>query len=276
MKRNEIVGKLLKEGFSEKTLVKMSDKQLKMLSDRIISEQQNNTVNVSGDTPNLTSIVTKLKQSGNNVTVSEEENEISEEVVSDTQIFSALGLVLGAFGAAAFNSGKHYYAEYLKDHPGDKKGAVKHALQCIVNDAHDTGGNIAESQKIQEWVDLMVENENNSVTTKNEIMDLISIKLQEQGREIQIADPDTETEVEPDIDTPPYEAPDEDPYIDPWKEPGTTPDPRPKFEKKHKEHEDLPDFLKFNNILGSINEEKISNITNIVLNKLKNKSQNGK
>ena len=275
MKRNQMVGKLIKEGFSEKTLVKMSDKQLKLLSDRIISEQQNNTVNVSGNTPNLTSIVTKLKQGGNNVTVSEEENEISEEVVSDTQIFSALGLVLGAFGAAAFNSGKHYYKEYLKDHPGDKKGAVKHSLQCIVNDAHDTGANISESKELQEWVDLMVENEYTSVTTKNEIMELISVKLQEQGREIEIADPDTETEVEPDV-APPYEEPDGDPYIDPWKEPGTTPDPRPKFEKKHKKHEHLPDFLKFNNIVSSVNESKISDITNIVLKKLKNKSQNGK
>ena len=39
MKRNEIVEKLIKEGFSEKTLVKFTDKQLNELSDRILSEQ---------------------------------------------------------------------------------------------------------------------------------------------------------------------------------------------------------------------------------------------
>lgn len=273
MKRIEMVENLIKDGFSEKTLVNMSDKQLKLLSDRIISEQQNNNVNVSGDTPNLTAIVTKLKQSGNNVTVSEE-SEMNEQDVSDAQVLGALGLVLGAFGAAAFNSGKHYYTQYLQAHPEDKKGAVKHALMKIVKDAHSSGGGIAEQKseatQLQEWVDLLVENEYNSVTTKNEIMDLIRTKLQEQGREIEIADPDTETEVEPDIDTPQI-APDEDPYIDPWKEPGTSPDPRPKFK-----HDNLPDFLKFNNIVGSVNETNVATITNMVLNQLKTKSKNGK
>ena len=38
MKRDVIVGKLLKEGFSEKTLVKFNDKQLIELASRIISE----------------------------------------------------------------------------------------------------------------------------------------------------------------------------------------------------------------------------------------------
>ncbi len=42
MKRNEIVEKLIKEGFSEKTLVKFTDKQLNDLSERILSEQSAN------------------------------------------------------------------------------------------------------------------------------------------------------------------------------------------------------------------------------------------
>ena len=39
MKRTELVGKLIKEGFSEKTLVKFNDSQLKQLASRILSEE---------------------------------------------------------------------------------------------------------------------------------------------------------------------------------------------------------------------------------------------
>ena len=38
MKRNEIVSRLIKEGFSEKTLVNFSDKQLANLSERMFNE----------------------------------------------------------------------------------------------------------------------------------------------------------------------------------------------------------------------------------------------
>ena len=40
MKRTELVEKLIKEGFSEKTLVKFSDSQLKQLASRILSEEE--------------------------------------------------------------------------------------------------------------------------------------------------------------------------------------------------------------------------------------------
>ena len=39
MKRTELIGRLLKEGFSEKTLVNFSDNQLKQLASRILFEE---------------------------------------------------------------------------------------------------------------------------------------------------------------------------------------------------------------------------------------------
>ena len=39
MKRTELIGKLIKEGFSEKTLVNFSDNQLKQLASRMLGEQ---------------------------------------------------------------------------------------------------------------------------------------------------------------------------------------------------------------------------------------------
>jgi hypothetical protein len=40
MKRTELIGRLLKEGFSEKTLVNFTDKQLNDLSERIVTTTQ--------------------------------------------------------------------------------------------------------------------------------------------------------------------------------------------------------------------------------------------
>ena len=58
MKRKEIVLSLIKEGFSEKTLASMSDKELKLMSDRILSEQ--GAIDVSGN-PDVTSVTNVSK-----------------------------------------------------------------------------------------------------------------------------------------------------------------------------------------------------------------------
>jgi len=51
MKRNELVGILMNEGFSEKTLVNFSDKQLVTLASRILSEQTTPTLKVPKGSP---------------------------------------------------------------------------------------------------------------------------------------------------------------------------------------------------------------------------------
>ena len=43
MKRKDMIKRLMKEGLTEKTLVIMNDNQLKMLSERIFSEQYSST-----------------------------------------------------------------------------------------------------------------------------------------------------------------------------------------------------------------------------------------
>lgn len=53
MKRNEIVGKLLKEGFSEKTLVRFSDKQLNELANRMLGETITTTMDSIQKSPAL-------------------------------------------------------------------------------------------------------------------------------------------------------------------------------------------------------------------------------
>ena len=51
MNRTELVEKLLKEGFSEKTLVKFTDKQLNTLSERVLGEQSTGTLKVAKGSP---------------------------------------------------------------------------------------------------------------------------------------------------------------------------------------------------------------------------------
>ncbi len=94
MKRNIIVGKLIKEGFSEKTLVKFTDKQLLELSKRILSEEATNQPQVTANVndPNFNQVMTKLKQSGvQNINVTEEDDKKEEDLGE-----SLHGIMIGA------------------------------------------------------------------------------------------------------------------------------------------------------------------------------------
>lgn len=71
MKRNEIVEKLIKEGFSEKTLVKFTDKQLSDLSMRILGE---GIVMISKDGSSFDADVKKAKDEKKTIETYEEKN----------------------------------------------------------------------------------------------------------------------------------------------------------------------------------------------------------
>lgn len=96
MERNQIIKSLIAEGFRLETLANMNDKQLKVLSETILSEQVTPsnvatvttvagkpTATVSSKNPNLKNVVTDLNKKGINVNVTEddlkeEETECSE------------------------------------------------------------------------------------------------------------------------------------------------------------------------------------------------------
>lgn len=73
MKRNEIVEKIVKEGFSEKTLVKFTDKQLFELSDRILGEQVSKGSVVMKKATTPPAEVKKMTDQGLNVELREKE-----------------------------------------------------------------------------------------------------------------------------------------------------------------------------------------------------------
>lgn len=76
--------------------------------------------------------------------------------------------------------------------------------------------------------------------------------------------------MEPDVDRP---NPDTDPFVDPWDNPGEGPDPRPKFQGDDK---GMPQFLKFKEILQSINEKNdVSSLSESIMRKIKKVLKNG-
>ena len=64
MKRDIIVGQLIKEGFSEKTLVKFNDVQLNKLAEKILSEE---TVMISKTIPTYDADLVAAKKAKKNL-----------------------------------------------------------------------------------------------------------------------------------------------------------------------------------------------------------------
>lgn len=135
MKRNEIVKSLLREGFSEKTLVNFSDKQLNDLAVRIFSEE---TMNIPKD--DLASIEAAKKEKKSFVTF---EGEVDEELKGNQKNIDK-------------NKNGKIDAEDFKLLKKNKK-----------------------KENIKEWVSIVANKNFHSFTSKNEIMEMIQLKLKE-------------------------------------------------------------------------------------------------
>mgnify|MGYP006142274171 CR=1 FL=1 len=285
MKRNQIVDLLVKEGFSQSTLVVMSDKQLGMLSERILGEQPVVTQNVQQTTIDTTTpegkkAAASLLNDPKNIKGKYEVKEVEDDHKKELK---------GGQKKLDKNHNGKIDAQDFKILKGQKKKEVKEELKGNQEkiDKNKNGKIDSEDFKllkskkktdikkkledldkkeVNEWVDKLVENDYHSLTTKDEIMELIKIKLNEQP---DVMEPDIDVEpdidIEPDIDSPP--SPDKDPFIDPWQNPGEGPDPRPKFETG----KGMPEFLKFKNILKSMNQPKnqTDTISESVMNKIR-------
>jgi hypothetical protein len=329
MTRNNIVKKLIEEGFSEKTLVNMGDKQLGLLFERIVTTTKALKTNpelqamAKSQDPNQPTIEVKERSDFKmkNSEIAEGEKWIQKAIHPSKKgsLKKALGvkkdetIPAGKLKAATNKGGKigqrARLATTLKKLNKEEEGDVDEAARTLGNQnrkgsldgmkyragrpkfAHQqeegkTPGksavlakNDVERKEIKEWVEKLVENDYHSVTTKNEIMELIQMKLQEQAPAT--APPKTRPKVNPDANpTPetPRQNPNERPFIDPWKDPGQAPDAAPKFQDdifgdETIDTDELPEFLKFSEILnmggGAVNESKINKLSSIILDKLK-------
>ena len=223
MKRNEIVQSLLKEGFSEKTLVNFSDKQLTTLASRILGEAD---IMISKKDPLVNQKIKDAKDKNQSIETYEEEMKEGSKKKKDTK--------------------PTIYDKALKD-LGGEEGVIKFL---------ETGKKPKKKKKenIKEWVSEVTNKKFHSFTSKNEIMEMIQFKLQEAGPNVKVGHNGT-----PEFMT--YEAAPEPskPGTDaPVREKPTTKPGKPKrenpFEPKHNPKpkaegdEGLPEFLKFDNL----------------------------
>lgn len=202
MKRQEIIKKLIKEGFSPKTLVNFSDKQLITLSERVLSEDADPVVNIPKTD---TEAITKAKQNKKVFTTYENEMRESDDDEDDGQhevtwddLAKALHIVLSQ-GNYGFSLNEDI------DASEDKQIVMKRLLFKIQHAKDDTklndwleiiktinDGKIPqeildvldgvesddEEVNAEDWVDKLVQEK--FVSTKNDILESIKKKIKEQ------------------------------------------------------------------------------------------------
>ena len=137
MKRSELVEKLIKEGMSEKTLVKFTDKQLTSLANRLLGEAVTTTADALSKSVALQNLAKKQ-----DIKLVGEEDEVSEELKGNQEKIDK-------------NHNGKIDAQDFKILKGQKKSEVK------------------------DWVESLAEENFHSFTSKNEIMELIKVKLNE-------------------------------------------------------------------------------------------------
>ena len=221
MKRNEIVESLMKEGFSEKTLVNFSDRQLATFASRILGEAD---IMISKKDPLVNQKIKDAKDKNQSIETYEEE--MKEELKGNQKKLDK-------------NHNGEIDAQDFKILKGQKK-----------KDSNKKD----KKENIKEWVSSVTNKNFHSFTSKNEIMEMIQFKLQEAGPNVKVGHNGT-----PEFMT--YEAAPEPskPGTDaPVREKPTTKPGKPKrenpFEPKHNPkpkaegEEGLPEFLKFDKL----------------------------
>lgn len=166
MKRNEIVENLLKEGFSEKTLVKFSDKQLSELYGRIIGEAD---IMISKKDPQATQKIADAKKQNKSIETYEEKKPssgLSKEKKSEVVKKAKKGEDIGKKG-----KGFEKIVKKAKESGADDPKSVAAAAMWK---------NIKrENTEVKSWLETIAEDNFHSFTSKNEIMELIQTKLNE-------------------------------------------------------------------------------------------------
>jgi hypothetical protein len=167
MKRNEIIQKLINEGFSEKTLVNFTDKQLNDLSSRMLGEQSTGRGAVIMKKGSNPTDIKRVTDSGMNVELREKEEGGLNPV--DTLKSDEISKIWNHIKGGEEPSKKEMKLDifkYMKKH------------DCTLQSLKEKCLN--ESQlEVNEWVSNLAETNYHSFTSKNEIMELISMKLNE-------------------------------------------------------------------------------------------------
>jgi hypothetical protein len=181
MKRNDIIKSLLNEGFSEKTLVNFSDKQLVTFASRVLGESD---IMISKKDPLANQKIADAKKQNKSIETYEEEMKegSKKKKVSKPTIYDkALKDLGGEEGVIKFlETGKKPKKKKEVDEElkgGQKKLNKNHNGKIDAQDFKILKG---KKENIKEWVSVVANKNFHSFTSKNEIMEMIQFKLQEQ------------------------------------------------------------------------------------------------
>jgi len=170
MKRKEIVSRLIKEGFTEKTLSSLSDKELKLMADRVLKEQAP-VQDITHISKNDIATINALKQQKKPFATYE--GEMSEEDMG--------------------GDSKEFFIKKIKykiDHETDEN-----KIENLKELLRRMGEKVEEPQMdavgLNEWVNHLVGKNVHPFTSKTEILSLIKKKLHEQ--EAEVAEPEVDT-----------------------------------------------------------------------------------
>lgn len=197
MKRTELVDRLIKEGFSIKTLVKFNDNQLSELASRMLGEE---AVMISKNSPNFQKDLDMAKKSNKTIETYEELKGGQKKIDKnkngkiDAEDFAILNKEKKSevkevskkcddCGKAVKNcSCDHTHMDEEKKMSAKKcDDCGKEIKKCKCDHSH-----MDESKQVKNWIKGLVENKKfHSFTSKNEIMELIQTKLNESDTMVQ-------------------------------------------------------------------------------------------
>ena len=204
MKRNVIVEMLINEGFSEKTLVKFTDKQLVDLHERLIVRAADltdpNVKKIAADPTNQVQVVKEKKESASELKGNQKKLDKNHNGKIDAQDFKILkGQKKKDVKEEKPSAGlsKEKKSEVVKKaKKGADIGKKGKGFEKIADKAAKKYGSKEKGKKVaaaamwkniqkegtEKWVDTITENEYfHSLTSKNEILDLIKTKLNESN-----------------------------------------------------------------------------------------------
>lgn len=227
MKRVELIKKLVAEGMSEKTLANFNDNQVKELYDRLVSEVLTTTMAAVKQSPVLQAAAKDPNQKIQVVGEEKPSSGLSKEKKSEVVKKAKKGGDIGKKGKGF----EKIVAKAKESGAKDPKAVAAAAMWKNIK---------RESKEIKEWVNALAEQNFHSFTSKNEIMELIQVKLNENNPAPSQPKPDAPVREKP--TTKPGKPKRENPF-----EPKHTPKPKALKEDGDVD-KSVPQFLKFKNL----------------------------
>lgn len=182
MKRSEIITKLINEGFTEKTLSVMNDKQLSFLSNRILGEED---VMISKKDPQFQQKITAAKRQNKTIETYEEAKPsagLSKEKKSEVVKKAKKGKDIGKKGKGF----KKIEAKAKESGADDPKAVAAAAMWKNIK----REGKMNESNtEMTDWVRSLSESKYTNFTSKSEILGIINEKIGEASIPMPVSKP---------------------------------------------------------------------------------------